>query len=106
MCVDFLFHHGDHVERVAHGVEAQDPGKLFKTRPERERENEKMNDTSVKGVRLETMIYIDEFCTLNRKWMVKGSSKNCQKTIRTFSQRALSSHTESRCTCYHPPMCL
>lgn len=33
VCVDLLLHHRHHVERVAHGVEAQDPWQLLKTSP-------------------------------------------------------------------------
>lgn len=38
MRVYFFLHHGHHVERVAHGVEAQDPRELLKTCPEGQRE--------------------------------------------------------------------
>lgn len=33
MGVDFLFHHGDHVERVSHRVETQDGRKFTKAGP-------------------------------------------------------------------------
>ena len=33
MCVYFLFHHGDHVERITHCVETQDARKNLETSP-------------------------------------------------------------------------
>lgn len=33
MGVDLLLHHGHHVKRVSHGVEAQDPRQFLKTCP-------------------------------------------------------------------------
>ena len=36
MCVYFLFHHGHHVEGVAHGVEAEDARKNLETGSEGE----------------------------------------------------------------------
>ena len=32
MCVDFLLHHRDHIERVSHCVETQNTRKDFETR--------------------------------------------------------------------------
>lgn len=34
VCVDFFFQHGQHVERVSHGVEAQNVRQLLEARPE------------------------------------------------------------------------
>lgn len=36
MSVDLFFHHGDHVERVTHGVETKNPRQLLETCSEME----------------------------------------------------------------------
>lgn len=81
--VYFFLHHGHHVERVAHGVKAQDPRELLKTCPERQKE-----------------IVVKYSGVLTERLQLSQEKGNC-----TVSQRVLSSHTESRCTCYHPPEC-
>lgn len=39
--VDLLLHHGDHVEGVAHSVEAQDARQLLEARPGKEQDGER-----------------------------------------------------------------